>query len=177
MIGYAVCDDVEAFKAGPLPHQFQPSELCCRLPAREDATIYRDSLYSLGVVHGFGTLWSQRGTLTATGTPIKSGHEVEAFLEVCLLPSRLAVVKCEAHTGRTDKIAVGNFRADEAAKAEPQSKTEDATKLHVNRVNTKAGILSKLPPNSYHHQTDPLHHCRWTLYGHFLKVGVRHTHR
>jgi hypothetical protein len=86
--------------------------------------------------------------LTATGTPIKHGQEVEALLEVCLLPSRLAVVKCEAHTSRTDKIAVWNFRADDAAKAEPQSKTEDATKLHVNRVNTKAGILSKLPPNS-----------------------------
>lgn len=86
MIGYALCDDVEAFKAGPLPHQFQPRELRCRLPAGEDATMYTDSLYALGVVHDFGTLWSQRGMLTATGTPIKHGHEVEALLEVCLLP-------------------------------------------------------------------------------------------
>lgn len=55
--------------------------------------------------------------LTATRTPIKNGLEVEALLEACQLPSKLAVVKREAHTSRTDKIAIGNRKADKMAKA------------------------------------------------------------
>ena len=47
----------------------------------------------------------------------KKGLEVEALLEACQLPSKLTVVKCDAHTSRTDKIAIGNRRAEEMAKA------------------------------------------------------------
>ena len=71
----------------------------------ENVTIYIDSPYPFGVVLDFGTSWSQRCMLTATGTPIKNGHELEALLETCQLPGKLAVVKCEAHTSRIDKLA------------------------------------------------------------------------
>lgn len=48
--------------------------------------------------------------LCVTGTPIKNG-QIEALFEACQLPSKLAVVKCEAHTSHTDKIAIGNRQA------------------------------------------------------------------
>jgi hypothetical protein len=45
----------------------------------------------------------------------RNGLEVEVLLESCQLTSKLAVVKCEAHTSRTDQIAIGSHKADEMA--------------------------------------------------------------
>jgi hypothetical protein len=49
--------------------------------------------------------------------PNTNGLEVEALSEACQLPSQLTVGKCEAHTSRTDKIAISHRKADKMAKA------------------------------------------------------------
>jgi hypothetical protein len=50
-------------------------------------------------------------------------------------------MKCEAHISRTDKIAIGNRRADKIAKAAVLVR-ESVREPYVNIVNTKAGIVS-----------------------------------
>lgn len=80
--------------------------------------------------------------LTASGLPIKNGHEVEALLEAWQLPIKLAVVKCEANSSSSDKIAIGNRQADKEAKATALVREGDK-EPHANIVNTKAGIISE----------------------------------
>ena len=68
------------------------------------------------VVHDFGTLWRQRGFITSLGTNIKNAIYVNNLGEACLLPSKLAVIHCKAHSSSTSLVAKGNARADACAK-------------------------------------------------------------
>lgn len=76
--GYAVCDDRGVVKDGPLPASVSAQEVELyalaqdgKLLEGENVTIDTNSRYVFDVVHDFGTLLSQWGMLTATGTPIK----------------------------------------------------------------------------------------------------------
>ena len=121
--GYAVVTDHDVVECAKLPNDCsaQKAELfaltrACILSKGKMATIYTDSKYAFNVVHDFGTLWRQRGFITSSGTNIKNAIYVNNLLEACLLPSKLAVIHCEAHSSSTSLVAKGNARADACAK-------------------------------------------------------------
>lgn len=121
--GYAVVDDESIVEAEPLgsPHSAQVAELvalrrACEIAEGKTANIYTDSRYAFGVVHDFGVLWRLRNFLTAAGTPVAHSKQIKDLLTAIQLPSQVAVIKCKAHTYETDRVSLGNQRADEAAK-------------------------------------------------------------
>ncbi|XP_063040212.1 uncharacterized protein LOC134435263 [Engraulis encrasicolus] len=121
--GYAVVNPFEVVEAYSLPSGYsaQASELvalirACILAKNQSVCIYTDSRYGWGVVHDHGAIWRERGFLTAAGKPIQHKQLVEMLLKAIQLPSAIAVVKCAAHSHKTDEISQGNDRADSAAK-------------------------------------------------------------
>ncbi|KAJ1209516.1 hypothetical protein NDU88_004893 [Pleurodeles waltl] len=65
-------------------------------------TIYTDSQYGFGIVHDFGQLWSKRGFMTSSGSPVKNGERIRELLHAIQLPGEVAVVKCSAHSKSQD---------------------------------------------------------------------------
>ncbi len=94
-------------------------------------TIYTDSRYSFGVTHDFGALWKHRKCLKSDGRRIMNAPLVAALLEAILLPVKIAICKCAAHTINRDFVSTGNARADVAAKdtAAKQTKHTECTLL------------------------------------------------
>ncbi|XP_047231734.1 uncharacterized protein LOC124874432 [Girardinichthys multiradiatus] len=122
-VGFAVCSDSAVLRSGPLPAHYsaQTAELialteACKLAEGKTVTIYTDSRYCFGVVHDFGALWKHRSFLKSDGKPILNARQVSDLLDAIMLPARLAVVKCAAHTGQSDFVSRGNAAADSAAK-------------------------------------------------------------
>ncbi|XP_041841967.1 uncharacterized protein LOC121640322 [Melanotaenia boesemani] len=122
-VGFAVCDEHQVLLSGSLPSQFsaQTAELvalteACKFAQGKSLTVYTDSRYAFGVVHDFGALWRHRNFMKSDGKPILNSTQVAALLDAILLPSDVAVVKCQAHTKDTSSVARGNALADQAAK-------------------------------------------------------------
>ncbi len=122
-VGYAVTTEFEVMASGSLPANYsvRAAELValtevCKLMAGKCVTIYTDSRYSFGVTHDFGTLWKHRTCLKSDGRPIMNAPLVAALLEAILLPDKIAICKCAAHTTNKDFVSTGNARADAAAK-------------------------------------------------------------
>ena len=64
-----------------------------------------DSWDAFGVICDFGMLWRQRGFLAPSGTPIKTGQQVNGSsycYSAVLLTSEIAVIKTEAHPESTE---------------------------------------------------------------------------
>ncbi|XP_061701674.1 protein NYNRIN-like [Syngnathoides biaculeatus] len=53
---------------------------------------------------------------TSSGKPVQHADLLKALLQAVLLPRRIAVCKCKAHTKATDPVSQGNAKADQAAK-------------------------------------------------------------
>ncbi|KAK2920516.1 hypothetical protein Q8A73_000001, partial [Channa argus] len=124
LVGFAVVTKHNVISSGALPSHLsaQAAELialteACKLAEEKTVNIYTDSRYAFGVVHDFGCLWRQRGFMTSAGTPIAHHTLVAALLNAILLPKQISVIKCDAHTNKTDPISTGNSAADAAAKA------------------------------------------------------------
>ena len=122
-MGSAVVTDNEVIRSGALPAHLsaQAAELyavieACRCASGKMVNIYTDSCYSFGVVHDYGVIWRYRNFLTSSGTRIAHHQLVSELLDAVLLPSAIAVYKCDAHTNRADPVSLGNARADKAAK-------------------------------------------------------------
>ncbi|KAJ1114188.1 hypothetical protein NDU88_002427, partial [Pleurodeles waltl] len=64
--------------------------------------------YGFGIVHDFGQLWSQRGFMTFSGTPVRNGDRIKELLYAIQMPEGIAVVKCSAHQKTQDYISLGN---------------------------------------------------------------------
>ncbi|XP_030010479.1 uncharacterized protein LOC115433294 [Sphaeramia orbicularis] len=123
-VGFAVCTSVDTVSSGPLPSHYsaQAAELvalteACKLAEGCSVTIYTDSRYAFGVVHDFGALWKHRKFLKSDGKPILNASLVANLLDAVLLPSAIAVVKCQAHQKDDSEVTQGNSRADAAARA------------------------------------------------------------
>ncbi len=123
-VGYAVTTEFEVVASGSLPSNYsaQAAELvalieACKLMTGKCVTIYIDSCYSFGVTHDIGALWKHRTFLKSYGCPILNAPPVAAFLEAILLPDKIAICKCAAHTNNKDFVSTGNTRTDAAAKA------------------------------------------------------------
>ncbi|KAJ1091548.1 hypothetical protein NDU88_004667 [Pleurodeles waltl] len=121
--GYAVCTITGIVEASWLEKVFsaQVAELialtkACHAAVNLKVTIYTDSRYGFGIVHDFGQLWSQRGFMTSTGSPVKNGKQIRDLLHEIQLPLEIAVVKCSAHTRSQDFVSMGNSYADQVAR-------------------------------------------------------------
>lgn len=120
--GFSVVTGEQILIQSPLPGHFsaQAAELialteACHLATGKSVMIYTDSRYEFGVVHDFGTLWRACKFLTSTGKHISNAQLVADLLEAILLPSKLAVCKCSAHTSGTDPVSRVNALAGSAA--------------------------------------------------------------
>ncbi|KAJ1097045.1 hypothetical protein NDU88_002174 [Pleurodeles waltl] len=120
--GYAGCTITGTLEASWLlgVYSAQVAELVALtrawyVSAKLRVTIYTDSQYGFGIVHDFGQLWSQRGFMTSTGTPVRNGDRIKELLYAIQLPEEIAVVKCSAHQKTQDYISLGNGYADQVA--------------------------------------------------------------
>ncbi|KAJ1209546.1 hypothetical protein NDU88_004920 [Pleurodeles waltl] len=121
--GYAVCTITGILEASWLEKVYsaQVVELvaltrACHATDKLKVTIYTDSRYGFGIVHDFGQLWSQRGFLTSSGSPVKNGEKIKELLHAIQLPLEIAVVKCSAHVKSQDFVSMGNGYADQVAR-------------------------------------------------------------
>lgn len=55
--------------------------------------------------------------VTTTGIPVMHVHLLKELLKAVLLPHKVAICKCAAHSGNQDQVSQGNSFADEEAKA------------------------------------------------------------
>ncbi len=142
-VGFAVTTEFEVVKSGKLPSNYsaQAAELvalteACNLMADKCVTIYTDSRYAFGVTHDFGALWKHRNFfLKSDGHPILNAALVSKLLEAILLPDKVAICKCAAHTNDKSFISTGNARADAAAKAAAAQETKETTCALVSVTN------------------------------------------
>ncbi|KAJ1110289.1 hypothetical protein NDU88_007643 [Pleurodeles waltl] len=121
--GYAVCTISGILEASWLERVYsaQVAELValtrvCHASAQLRVTIHTDSRYGFGIVHDFGQLWSQRGFLTSSGSPVKNGERIKELLHAIQLPHEIAVVKCSAHLKSQDFVSMGSGYADQVAR-------------------------------------------------------------
>ncbi|KAJ1191989.1 hypothetical protein NDU88_001302 [Pleurodeles waltl] len=121
--GYAVCTITGSLEASCLPgvYSARVAELvaltrACYVSTRLQVTIYTDSQYGFGIVHDLGQLWSQRGFMTSSGTPVRNGDRIKELLYAIQMPEEIAVVKCSAHQKTQDYISLGNGYADQVAR-------------------------------------------------------------
>ncbi|XP_068070220.1 uncharacterized protein isoform X2 [Danio rerio] len=111
--------------------------------AEKEATIYTDSRYAFGVAHDFGAPWKHRKFLKSDGRPILHVPLVAALLDAILLPDKLAICKCAAHTNNKDSVSVGNSRADGAAKV-AASQDKDNSECSLLSVDDNNDVCSSL---------------------------------
>ncbi|KAJ1130246.1 hypothetical protein NDU88_008601 [Pleurodeles waltl] len=110
-VGYAVCTITSILEASWLSRVYsaQVAELVALTRAMHAAdklevTIYTDSRYGFGIAHDFGQLWSRRGFMTSSGSPVKNGEKIKELFHAILLPLEIAVVKCSAYVKSQDCV-------------------------------------------------------------------------
>ncbi|XP_050779323.1 uncharacterized protein LOC127034483 [Gopherus flavomarginatus] len=88
-----------------------------RMGTGKTINVYTDSRYAYMVVHAHGTLWKERGFITASGQRIAHGALIKSLLEALMLPLRVAVIHVRAH-GRAPETEQRKYNrmADQAAK-------------------------------------------------------------
>lgn len=123
-VGYAFFSDHEIIESARLPSHLyaQAAELfaltrTCILATGKSVTIFTDCRYCFGAVHDFGRLWKNKNFLTSQGKTIQHHALVNNLLEAILLPSSIAVCKCQAHSKAHDIISLQNWYADSSAKS------------------------------------------------------------
>ena len=68
---------------------------------------------------------------TSTGKPVQHAKLLTDLLKAVLLPRRIAICKCAAHTKQTDPVSLGNSFADVIAKESSRGLHGDAILLHT----------------------------------------------
>lgn len=123
LCGYAVVSETgETMEAFALDYNSaQAAELvalirACELMEGKRVTIYTDSKYAWGVVHYFAKTWEARDFKTADGKPIAHSNLIGQLTRAVQLPSEVAIIKVKGHAIGEEEQAVGNRKADEAAK-------------------------------------------------------------
>ena len=93
-----------------------PSTRALELSKGKSVNIYTDSAYAHGTVHVDGPQWIKRGFLTTKGTSVRHSTALKRRLEAVLLPTKVAIMKCQGHQRGDSHVAQGNDAADRAAK-------------------------------------------------------------
>ncbi|MGL5101463.1 MAG: DDE-type integrase/transposase/recombinase, partial [Plesiomonas sp.] len=94
--------------------------------------------------HHYAKMWEARSFKTADGKPIAHANLIGQLTEAVQLPLEVAVVKVKGHAAGEDEQAIGNRKADEAAKAaaqaqikspfHPKNETQVAMTVHISNV-------------------------------------------
>ncbi|KAK4807131.1 hypothetical protein QYF61_018472 [Mycteria americana] len=123
MAGYAVVATTQVIEAGALPTNTsaQKAELVALRQALKVAegkkvNIWTDSKYAFGIVHAHGSIWKERGLLSAQGSPIKYKEEILQLLQDIQRPKEVAVMHCKEHQFGQTAVNMGNRLADKTAK-------------------------------------------------------------
>ncbi|KAJ1170662.1 hypothetical protein NDU88_002535 [Pleurodeles waltl] len=162
--GYAVCTITCILEASWLERVYsaQVAELialtrACHAAENLKVTIYTDSRCGFRIVHDFGQLWSQRGFMTSSGSPVKNGEKIKDLLHAFQLPLEIAVVKCNAHVKSQDFVSMGNGYADQVAshwiEAYPTSRNDSLTvaKLLLRELRPRFGFPISLESDRGRH--------------------------
>ena len=89
----------------------------CQLSKGKSVNVYTHSKYDFRVVHDFDILRKQTEIFTSNRTSIKNVSQVKELPSAILLPNQIAIIKIEAHTGKTERGYQGNAVADFHAKS------------------------------------------------------------
>lgn len=126
-VGFAVVTDTHTLCSGCLPSNLSLNWLLSQkhanwLPVNQLQSTQAPDMPSVlfTTLAPSGALWHHRKFLKSDGKLILHHNLVAALLEAILLPSKIAVCKCSAHTKATDPVSLGNAKADTAAKAAAQ---------------------------------------------------------
>jgi len=84
--------------------------------------VWTDSKYAFGVVHAHGTIWKERGLLTAQGKQIKHAKKILHPWEALSLPKRVAVRHCRGHQKGNTVQETGKKMVDQVAKQAAEGK-------------------------------------------------------
>ncbi|KAJ1176566.1 hypothetical protein NDU88_001840 [Pleurodeles waltl] len=149
-------DTLQIVSQLPLPSHFsaQAAELVAMIEALQHAeglevTIYSDSAYVTTTVHSSSRRWERRGFLKSDGSPVMHKDLLEQLIKALALPSKVAVIKCAAHTNQQDLISRGNALADwaakEVAKTSPNFSEHDEHTLGM-MINRQQSVTELPPP-------------------------------
>ncbi|KAJ1216051.1 hypothetical protein NDU88_003657, partial [Pleurodeles waltl] len=72
--------------------------------------------YGFSIVHDFAQIWSERGFLTSSCSPVRNGEKINELFKSVQKPEKIAVVKCSAHQRSQVYVSLGNAYADQVAK-------------------------------------------------------------
>ncbi|XP_042844242.1 uncharacterized protein LOC122239417 isoform X1 [Panthera tigris] len=136
--GAAVTTDREVLWQQTLPPgtSAQRAELisltkALKLGRNKSVNIYTDSRYAFATAHVHGSIYQERGLLTAEGKAIKNKAEILDLLAAIWEPARLAIIHCPGHQKGNSLEAVGNRLADAAAREAALTKSESALELPI----------------------------------------------
>ncbi|KAJ1108199.1 hypothetical protein NDU88_005581 [Pleurodeles waltl] len=143
-------DTLQIVSQIPLPSHFsaQAAELVAIIEALQHAeglevTIYSDPAYVTTTVHSSIHWWERRGFLKSVGSPVMHKDLLAQLIKALTRSSKVAVIKCAAHTTQQDLVSRGNALADwtakEAAKTSPNYSEQDEHTL---------GMMTNRQPNS-----------------------------
>jgi hypothetical protein len=82
----------------------------------KEGTIYADSKYAFGVVHTFGKIWMEWGSMNSKGQDLVHGKLIQPILESLKLPEEIAILHVPAHQKGVNFETWGNSSADKTAK-------------------------------------------------------------
>jgi ribonuclease HI len=94
-------------------------------------TVYTDSRYAFGTVHVHGAIYQEKGFITAEGKELRNLPEIQRLLIVVQKPQAVAVIHVLGHQSSQTPEAMGNWRADEAARNTALASTTLALTLPV----------------------------------------------
>jgi ribonuclease HI len=105
----------------PLGTSAQKAELITLAGALERAegkrvTVYTNSCYAFCTVHVHGTIYWERGFITAEGKKLRNLLEIQRLLTAVQKPQAVAVVHVPGHQSAQTLEATGNQHADKAAR-------------------------------------------------------------
>ncbi|XP_073935103.1 uncharacterized protein [Castor canadensis] len=128
----------------PLGTSAQKAELITLAEALERAegkrvTVYTNSRYAFGTVYVHGTIYRERGFITAEGKELRNLPEIQRLLIAVQKPQAAATVRIPGHQSSQTPEAMGNRRADEVARNAALASTTLALTLPMPE-------LPRLPP-------------------------------
>jgi ribonuclease HI len=71
-------------------------------------TVYTDSRYAFGTVHVHGSIYRERGFITAQGKELRNLPEIQRLLTAVQKPQAVAVVHVPGHQSSQTPEAIGN---------------------------------------------------------------------
>jgi ribonuclease HI len=103
--------------------------------------IYTDSKHAFATLYMHGTIYKERGLLTAGGKEVKNKEEILQFLEAVWESSQVAIIHCRGHQRGMDFVSRGNHLADQAARRA----AEELSSPGVPKQTTKLLLALELP--------------------------------